>query len=331
MSHPLVTIIIPTYNRAAIIGKTLDSILAQTYKNWECIVVDDGSTDTTALVMKKYCDTDPRFRYVSRPDTHKPGGNGARNYGLKLAKGAYVQWFDSDDLMHPNKLQAQLDLLLADQEAGVCICSGQKVEKETSRPLRKNFEEDFFTQIALNSSEIMTPSLLLKRSFLVKHSLGFDEELYRGQETDFLLRLSQVVHRKELIFTEEELFYYIFTTDSKSKKDEVYDSRFKWSRAKIYLDIVTMSKERGYTHLVAKSMKRVIRIYFSALKHKDDATGSYILKRLQHVLGKEFPVFCRQLKWVAMLQKFIPLPTLKLRKHFQKKVSSLLSDFAFKE
>ena len=71
MSHPLVTIIIPTYNRAAIIGKTLDSILAQTYKNWECIVVDDGSTDTTALVMKKYCDTDTRFRYVSRPDSQK--------------------------------------------------------------------------------------------------------------------------------------------------------------------------------------------------------------------------------------------------------------------
>ena len=66
-STPLISIIIPTYNRAHLIGETLDSILVQTYPNWECIVVDDGSTDTTADVMREYIKKDNRFQYHQRP------------------------------------------------------------------------------------------------------------------------------------------------------------------------------------------------------------------------------------------------------------------------
>lgn len=88
--EPLVSIIIPTYNRAHLIGETLDSVLAQTYENWECIVVDDGSTDHTDEVMAEYCAKDSRFRYFHRPDTHKPGGNGARNYGFLMSRGEFV-------------------------------------------------------------------------------------------------------------------------------------------------------------------------------------------------------------------------------------------------
>jgi glycosyltransferase involved in cell wall biosynthesis len=91
---PLVSIIIPTYNRAHLIGETLDSVLAQTYQNWECIVVDDGSSDNTDKVVGKYVQKDSRFKYYHRPDEHLPGGNGARNYGFKMSKGEYVNWFD---------------------------------------------------------------------------------------------------------------------------------------------------------------------------------------------------------------------------------------------
>jgi glycosyltransferase involved in cell wall biosynthesis len=96
--QPIVSIIIPTYNRAHLIGETLDSVLAQTYTNWECIIVDDGSTDNTDEVVEEYVKKDSRFKYYHRPDEHLPGGNGARNYGFKMSKGEYVNWLDSDDL-----------------------------------------------------------------------------------------------------------------------------------------------------------------------------------------------------------------------------------------
>ncbi|MGC1633104.1 MAG: glycosyltransferase family 2 protein, partial [Gelidibacter sp.] len=84
--QPLVSIIIPTLNREHLIGKTLDSILDQTYLNWECIVVDDGSLDATETLIHRYIHKDSRFQYHKRPDIHLPGGNGARNYGFEMSK-----------------------------------------------------------------------------------------------------------------------------------------------------------------------------------------------------------------------------------------------------
>ena len=98
--QPLVSIIIPTFNRAHLIGETLDSVLAQTYQNWECLVVDDGSNDSTPRILEKYSQLDERFRYLERPDYLPKGGNAARNYGFEHSKGDYVQWFDDDDIMH---------------------------------------------------------------------------------------------------------------------------------------------------------------------------------------------------------------------------------------
>ncbi|WP_417238830.1 glycosyltransferase family 2 protein [Bizionia sp.] len=125
--QPVVSIIIPTFNRAHLIGETLDSIVAQTYANWECLVVDDGSTDGTAGLLKAYIAKDSRFQYHKRPDSHLPGGNGARNYGFELSTGGYVIFFDSDDLLLPNALEARVSCIVTDSadmtvsESGVFI------------------------------------------------------------------------------------------------------------------------------------------------------------------------------------------------------------------
>ncbi|MGJ8551128.1 glycosyltransferase family 2 protein [Winogradskyella wichelsiae] len=105
MTDPLVSIIIPTFNRAHLIGETLDSVLAQTYQNWECIVVDDGSTDHTAEVLSSYCDKDSRFQYHHRPADRLPGGNAARNYGFEISKGEYLIFLDSDDIIIDTNLE----------------------------------------------------------------------------------------------------------------------------------------------------------------------------------------------------------------------------------
>ena len=106
--YELVSIIMPTYNRAHLIGQTLDSVLAQTYPNWECIIVDDWSTDTSDEVVGEYVKKDSRFQYYQRPKDRKKGPNSCRNYGLELSKGEFVKWFDSDDIMHPKFLENKL-------------------------------------------------------------------------------------------------------------------------------------------------------------------------------------------------------------------------------
>jgi len=116
MSEPLVSIIIPTYNRAHLIGETLDSVLAQTYTHWECIVVDDGSSDSTSEILETYCKQDSRFQYHHRPIDKPKGANACRNYGFELSKGEYINWLDSDDLVSHNKIEEQLKILL--QEHG---------------------------------------------------------------------------------------------------------------------------------------------------------------------------------------------------------------------
>jgi glycosyltransferase involved in cell wall biosynthesis len=101
----LVSIIIPTYNRAHLIGETLDSIKNQTFTNWECIVVDDGSKDNIEELMDSYNAIDYRFRFISRPKSRSKGANACRNFGYENSNGEIIIWLDSDDLFVSEHLQ----------------------------------------------------------------------------------------------------------------------------------------------------------------------------------------------------------------------------------
>ena len=99
MMNPLVSIIILTFNRGHLIGETLDSVMLQTYENWECIVVDDGSRDNTSKLLKSYVQKDSRFQYHHRSSKRLKGANACRNYGFELSKNLvtlclpYIQFY----------------------------------------------------------------------------------------------------------------------------------------------------------------------------------------------------------------------------------------------
>ncbi len=107
-----VSIIIPSYNRVNLIGETLDTILAQTYTNWECLVIDDGSNDNSQKLYDIYKVKDNRFLFFKRPKSKPKGANTCRNIGLENTSGDYIVFFDSDDLMTPNHLQVKVDGML---------------------------------------------------------------------------------------------------------------------------------------------------------------------------------------------------------------------------
>ena len=206
--QPLVSIIIPTYNRAHLIGETLDSVLAQTYQNWECIVVDDGSTDETDGLIAEYMERDSRFQYYHRPKNRLPGGNAARNYGFEQCKGAYIQWFDSDDLMLPEKVnlkvqalqQADIDFVVCAQEEIYSLhpyLSRHKWDiKKEGDPLLNHLKSDVaFT----------TAGPMFKRQFLTDKTL-FNETINIGQEWECYTRL--LVFKPTIIYINKPLYHF---------------------------------------------------------------------------------------------------------------------------
>lgn len=105
---PLVSIVVPSYNYGHLIGETLDSLMAQTYQHWECVVVDDGSTDNTREVVSAYAEKEPRIRYIRQENARQAA---ARNNGIRHSSGAYFQFLDADDLIEKQKLERQVAFL----------------------------------------------------------------------------------------------------------------------------------------------------------------------------------------------------------------------------
>lgn len=203
---PLVSIIIPTYNRANLIGETLDSVLTQTYSNWECIVVDDGSADNTAAVLEKYLNKDIRFKYFERPKNRLKGGNAARNYGFEVSRGKYVQWFDSDDIMYPDFLKKRIDFFLNDSNIDVVFCAFAYFDENglQNRISNKSFNGNIIKELIEKKTSFNPQSYLLKKEILFE--IKFDETLQRAQDLDFFFRVFTTLKNINIRHTSEVLF-----------------------------------------------------------------------------------------------------------------------------
>ena len=103
--NPIVSIIMATFNRAHLITETLESIRYQSFEDWECLIIDDGSSDETEILVRTFLDLDQRFKYFRRGSDHLKGLPGCRNDGLDRAKGEFVIFFDDDDIVHPRNLE----------------------------------------------------------------------------------------------------------------------------------------------------------------------------------------------------------------------------------
>src|SRR5690606_26015743 len=104
-----ISIIMATFNRAHLIGEALTSIQNQSYTDWECIIVDDNCTDNTKTIVETFIKNDLRFRYYLRHGNYKKGISGSRNFGIDLARGKSIIFFDDDDIVHPRNLEICLE------------------------------------------------------------------------------------------------------------------------------------------------------------------------------------------------------------------------------
>lgn len=113
MNKQIVSIIVPCYNQAQYLSEALQSVLEQTYTNWECIIVNDGSPDNTDEIAQEWLKKDVRFKYIFKENG---GLSSARNTGMELSKGEYIQFLDSDDVLDKRKLEVSLEVLNKDND-----------------------------------------------------------------------------------------------------------------------------------------------------------------------------------------------------------------------
>lgn len=117
-SQPIISVIIPCYNQAQYLTEALDSVLNQTDNNWECIIVNDGSTDNTETVAKEFTDTDARFKYIYKQNG---GLSSARNAGLNASSGLYIQFLDADDFLHEDKFSKSIAVFKHNKQCDLVI------------------------------------------------------------------------------------------------------------------------------------------------------------------------------------------------------------------
>ena len=137
----LISIIIPLFNQEKFLNETLESVLSQTYSDWECLIIDDGSTDNSAEVAKKWVEKDNRFKYFFKNNS---GVSAARNFGLKNAKGDYIQFLDSDDFLYKEKLSLSMQIIIEKKLDIVCtnykMCTDLKGKPDQPFSQLNNFE-----------------------------------------------------------------------------------------------------------------------------------------------------------------------------------------------
>jgi len=142
----LVSVIIPTYNRADYIVETIKSVLCQTYQKFEIIIVDDGSTDNTGDLIKLI--NDPRLKYIYQSNSGLPAS--PRNNGIKAAKGDFIAFLDSDDLWLPEKLEKQVEILVKNNDIGLVYCNAEYFGsdyKGNSTIVKEGYTGDVFEKL----------------------------------------------------------------------------------------------------------------------------------------------------------------------------------------
>ncbi len=203
-TSPLVSIVLPTYNREQFILEAIESVRRQTYPHWELIVVDDQSTDKTETMVKAFEDK----RILLHNTGKRLGATGSRNEGLRLAKGDLIAFIDSDDTWAPTKLEKQVKAFSDYPDAALCMTGGYnfKIKGQPCEFFYKQQEgmkyDDLFAGFFKSEVSATTPSLMFPGKYL--EHMGYFDEKRPFADVDFILRLSM---QGKGIILYEHLFY----------------------------------------------------------------------------------------------------------------------------
>ncbi len=253
MKH-LVSIIIPTFNRKDFLPETLKSVSDQTYENWECIIIDDGSTDGTSIFMQEYCERNLKFKYFQRPINLNGGASSCRNLGIKFSKGEYIQFLDSDDLLGINKLEEQIKFLENEKGDVLLTCKWGFFSDESD--MYRRFKYEYHSYQNFHPAHKLVGAFGKYKEFLPLHVYlfpkrviekigGWNEQLTNNDDAEFFLRVILAVSR--IIFVPSaEVFYRLHTGGTAlsdlDSKDKFLNAIRSWELMEVYLKNIGKEK-----------------------------------------------------------------------------------------
>lgn len=197
--QPLVSVIMPAYNSEKYIGKSIESVLAQDYENFELIIVDDGSQDGTKSIAEQYAKSDVRIKLLGQANQ---GVSVARNKGLDTATGEYVAFLDSDDLWDADNLSVMVQAAECTKSGLVCasmdIINADGIRQKANTAYKDGDLMDFVT----NNNEIRffwgVGSVIIRRDILEKHYIRFDRGIAIMEDIGFYIKIFAVTNLKSV-------------------------------------------------------------------------------------------------------------------------------------
>lgn len=262
----MISVIIPTYNREALISESLNSLLKQTYENWECIIVDDGSTDNSKKIIQEFVSADIRFKFVERPKKLKKGANSCRRLGLEYTNGVFIKWLDSDDLLHPATLEIQLNQIIKGK-FDVVFCNSVVYNHDFSKVIKIGWSKNFYSDdpikdYLLEKLSWSTPSGLWRKQQVLKLN-PFSENISNSQE--WLFHLKALFHGFNIGISSQELVLVRSHNNSVSNKlnRTYWKTRFK---SRLMAGEFVSNYDKRYVMFINESLKYMYihyKLFFS--------------------------------------------------------------------
>lgn len=275
--NPLVSVIVPCYNHGMFIGETLQSVQEQTFNNWECIIVDNGSTDNTKEIVENFIRTDRRFRYMY---LSQQGVSKARNSGIKNSSGKFILPLDADDKIRSGYFSSAVNVLENNESVKIVYCNA-----ELFGALNQKWNLPEFTMQNMIVENCIFCSAFYRRADYDK-TKGYNEEMLVGfEDWDFWLELLK--DGGDVYKLPETLFYYRIRKESRNNRLDIEQQ--KLLRRQIY---------HNHKDLIEKHLP-VSDILFNWYRSKE------ALKRIEeskeYLLGKQVLSRVRRLKSIFKL------------------------------
>jgi glycosyltransferase involved in cell wall biosynthesis len=258
-----VSIIIPLFNKEKFIKETLTSVLNQTFQEWECLIIDDFSTDSSAKIVKEFTGKDKRFKFLPTDFNSNIGASASRNIGLKNAKGIFIQFLDADDLISSNKLEEQVRLLEKDNSTSLVTCAwgrfnDSKVKKAFSG---LNSYSDFDSPDLFLDSLIYSKGYFPVHSYLIRRDLidlggWWNENLSLNDDGEFMMRI--ISKSNKIKFAHNSIAWYRWSDgnnlSSYSDKVAVNKAIYSWVLVETSLKIRFDKFEIPYVEWMKKAL-----------------------------------------------------------------------------
>lgn len=269
---PIITVIIPTYNRSKTLLRAIESVIKQTFTDWELLVVDDCSTDDTIGVVTQISQKDSRIRYYKLPKNS--GANAARNLGIQQSTCDIISFLDSDDIMHPDNLSNQLIAFTNNSNLGVSYVGadyydGDKYISTVHNRTRGNLEIYLFTNLkGLGSS---TSGFSVRRRAFEQVGY-FDNQMASQQDLDFLVRVARHFYIDYLDGCNTKMFV--------NSNDRISDNaqRVILGEIQFFQKHESRIRELGVYHHVVRKLARKHAIYDKNIK----LAYTYLFKAIQY-------------------------------------------------